>query len=458
MRMNLTRLVIAAVLFAGLAYAVVASPAFTLAVVAFSVGVLLSIALHEVGHLLPAKIFGVPVSQYMVGFGPTLWSRMRGETEYGIKAIPLGGYVKLVGMVPPAHEVAPVKGRSWWARVIRDTREAEWEDIPHDPAARYFWRLPAWKKLIVMGGGTFTNLLIAALIFVGVGSGYGVPTFQPQVAAVTPCALESVYDTCEEGDEPSAASKAGLEVGDRILALDGVEVASWADLTQRMRDALGRTVTVDIDRDGDVFSVEVAPTARDYFTFDAAGEPLVDAEGEFVLEPTGFFGVQPAQARERVPVATSLGWTGEAVVAVGNLVINLPEHMASAARAIAGVEERDAEGAQSIVGAAVATGELVTSVESFADRVVSVLVIVGSVNIALFVFNMIPLPPFDGGHMAGAVWQAVKNGVARLRGHAATVPVDVARTVPLAYAVYAFLIVFGVVLIVADIVAPVSFV
>ena len=141
-------------------------------IVVFVSRIMVSIALHEMGHLIPAKRFGVRVSQYFVGFGSTLWSRQRGETTYGIKAFPLGGYVRLVGMVPPGDVVKPVTARGWRRELIEDARAASELEIG-DERDRAFYRLAWWKKAIVMFGGPFVNLVIALVLFTVVFSGIG---------------------------------------------------------------------------------------------------------------------------------------------------------------------------------------------------------------------------------------------------------------------------------------------
>jgi len=150
---------------------------YALGVVTFFVGVMASIALHEVGHMYPAKKFGVKVTQYFVGFGKTLWSTKRGETEYGVKAIPLGGYVKLVGMLPPAKGEAPTKVRSTntglFTQLIADARAAEYENVRPGEEDRLFYRKPWWQKLIVMSGGPLVNVAIAIVLFTTSSSGSG---------------------------------------------------------------------------------------------------------------------------------------------------------------------------------------------------------------------------------------------------------------------------------------------
>ena len=167
---------------------------YLLGVLLFVVGVAASIGLHELGHLLPGKLFDVKVTQYFVGFGRTVWSRRRGETEYGVKAIPLGGYVKLVGMLPPGPDQDPKAVRSsntgMFAQLMSDARSAEYELVEKGDENRLFYKLSWWKKLVVMGSGVMTNLVIAFLLFAAVFMVHGVrtptTTVENDVIAETP--------------------------------------------------------------------------------------------------------------------------------------------------------------------------------------------------------------------------------------------------------------------------------
>src|SRR5690554_4104076 len=188
-------------------------------IVVLVVGLLVSIALHEVGHMVPAKRFGVRVSEYFVSFGPTLWSRKGRETEYGVKAIPLGGFVRLVGMVPPAERVKPVRGPRWVARLIADAREASVEEILPGEDHRAFYQLTWWRKVIVMFGGPLVNLVLAVLLFTVVLSTIGVPTASLNVGAIVPCVPATASAECAPGDPESPAALAGIEAGDTITAV-----------------------------------------------------------------------------------------------------------------------------------------------------------------------------------------------------------------------------------------------
>ena len=172
---------------------------YLIGVVLFAVGVAVSIGLHELGHLVPAKRFGVKVTQYFVGFGRTVWSTQRGETEWGLKAIPLGGYVKLVGMLPPAKDDEAQRPRSsntgMFTQLISDARAAEYEHVKPGDEERLFYKLPWWKKVIVMAGGPTVNLVIAFGLFAAIFGLYG--TYEPTttVSVVSKCVIKA--------DEPS---------------------------------------------------------------------------------------------------------------------------------------------------------------------------------------------------------------------------------------------------------------
>lgn len=422
-------------------------------------GLLVSIALHELGHMIPAKRFGVRVSEYFVGFGPTLWSRRGKETEYGVKAIPLGGYVKLVGMIPPAEAVKPVRGTGRIARLIADTREAAVEEIHEGEDHRAFYHLTWWRKAIVMFGGPFVNLLLAVLIFTGVMAVMGTPTTPTlTVSQVTACVPAVGASDCAADDPASPASLSGLEPGDTITAVDGVAMSTWEDLTGYVGERPGEALELTVLRDGETVTLDLTPAARERAVVDDEGAVVTDASGAVVTETVGYMGIYPEIAMERSATA-GLEYTGQVLATTADVVIHLPQRVWDVARAAVGLEERTTDSVMGIVGVGRVAGEI-SSIQSpgytLGERVADMLMLLGGLNLALFAFNMIPLVPLDGGHIASALWQAVKNAYAKLRGLPRPAPVDVARMMPLAYGVFALLLVMGVVLIYADIVAPVS--
>ncbi|WP_084040382.1 RIP metalloprotease [Demequina sp. NBRC 110053] len=430
-----------------------------LGIVVLVIGLLVSIALHELGHMIPAKRFGVRVSEYFVGFGPRVWSRVKGETEYGLKAIPLGGYVRMVGMIPPEERVRPVRVRGWAGRLIADAREAAVEEIQPGEDARAFYHLAWWKKVIVMMGGPLVNLVLAIVIFTAVLSTVGSPVPSLTVGAVVPCVPAAGAAACTDADPASPAAQAGLQEGDTIVAVDGTSVEDWDEATAIIAAAPGETMPLEVVRGGEPITLSITPIARERVVYDESGEPVLDAAGEPVLETVGYLGVSPEFVAEPQPLTAGAVQTWDYLVATTEVVLTLPAHLWDVTQAALGMEERRADSIMGVVGVGRVAGDISSAqVEGYGptERVGDMLMLLGGLNLALFVFNMIPLVPLDGGHVASALWQGIKNGWARLRRLPAPAPVDVARMMPLAYGVFGILLVMGVVLIYADIVAPVE--
>ncbi|HUS22074.1 MAG TPA: M50 family metallopeptidase [Aeromicrobium sp.] len=424
---------------------------YTLGVVVFLVGVAASIALHEVGHMWPAKRFGVKVTQYFVGFGRTLWSVKRGETEYGVKAIPLGGYVKLVGMLPPERGGDPNELRKadtgLLSQLISDARHAEHEHVTEADQDRLFYRKPWWQKLIVMAGGPMTNVAISAVLFTVLIAGFGVEEPTTTVKAVADCAITDAEAGrhCTDADPITPARKIGLQPGDRIVTFNGRAVESWPDLTRAIRSNGDRIATLGIERGGSRIEQSVATTV-------VARASIDDPEK---TQKVGFLGVEPrfAIVRHGLPTVGIVMWGY--TTATADVIVHLPQRMVDVAKAAVGAP-RKSDGPISVVGASRVAGELVTvDHPSWRERSVRILALLASLNLFLALFNFIPLLPLDGGHIAGALWEAVRRGWASLRGRPDPGYVDVARMLPIAYGVGALLLVMGVLLIYADIVNPV---
>ena len=202
-------------------------------VVFMLIGLGLSIGLHEVGHLLPAKLFGVRVGQYMIGFGPRLWSRRIGETEYGFKALPLGGFISMSGMYPPSSKSSPARGV--FASLVQDARTANDETIGAGDEDRVFYRLPVWKRVIIMLGGPAMNFLLAIAIFTVMASGIGIQQASTTVSSVTECVLPAgtTQQTCTADDPAAPAAEAGIQAGDVLVSVDGEKVQTCAAAAAR---------------------------------------------------------------------------------------------------------------------------------------------------------------------------------------------------------------------------------
>jgi membrane-associated protease RseP (regulator of RpoE activity) len=429
--------------------------AFVIGVVVLIVGLAVSIALHEIGHLLPAKAFGVRVGQYMIGFGPTLFSRRRGETEYGVKLLPLGGYISMAGMYPPAPAVdedeadgTPERGRASRRRVssrffrtlVQDAREANAETLI-GAEERTFYRLPVYKRVIIMLGGPLMNLLLAIVLFTILFSGFGVQTATTTVSSLSECVpVSSTSQECASSAAP--AEQAGLQPGDTIVSIDGQPVSDFADATALIQASPSRAMSFEIERDGTKRTVTITPAA-----VPKADDP--NAEIGFIgVRPTGALVAQPLWAGPQAAI--------ENVGAVAGIIVKLPVMVAETASTLVTGAERDPNGPLSVVGAGVIAGEMASSASPIVNRVAGIIGLLGSLNIALFVFNLVPLLPLDGGHVVVALGDGVKKWWARIAHRPAPRPVDATKLVPLTFVVVAALAVMGGVLILADLINPLS--
>lgn len=434
--------------------------AFVIGVAIIVVGLAVSIGLHEIGHLVPAKLFGVKVTQYMIGFGPTIWSKRKGETEYGIKAIPLGGYIAMIGMFPPGKGGAAKEDSTGFFRtLVQDARDSSAESITTGDEHRAFYRLPVWKRIVVMFGGPFMNLLLAIVLFAVLLMGFGISQPSTTIGSVSECALPATSErqTCEPGDPAAPGAEAGLQPGDTIVVVAGEPIGSWTESTAIIRDHPGEAIPMIVLRDGDEVSLEVTPLLSERYVTDEQGMVVTDAAGEPVTVQAGFVGIGPASETVRQPATAVLPQVGANVQAVAAIILNLPQRIIDVAEAAFGPEERDPNGPISVVGVGRVAGEIASLDEvPIASKAAGLVGILASLNVALFVFNLIPLLPLDGGHIAGALWEAIRRGWAKVRRRPDPGPVDLAKLMPLTFAVVIVLGAMSALLIYADIVKPVS--
>ena len=392
----------------------------------FLVALLVSVMLHETGHFATAKWFGMKATRYFIGFGPTLWSTQRGETEYGIKAVPAGGFVKIVGMTS-LDEVDP-------------------EDEP-----RSFRRAPGWQRLIVLAAGSFMHFLLAAVLIFGVALAIGVEHVQSSnttqlgtVAPYVPSNEKALLSgsSCTAGEAKSPAALAGLKVGDRVTSFDGVAVSNWTQLEKEiLKVKPGTPVTLTVLRDGHSLTLHTA---------------LAEVKGHgsyFGIAPvanTVFQRQNPVDAVKSVGTGFSQVVTGS-VQAIGQLPAAVPS-LFTQNRACS-----PAGNVGSVVGAAQATGEAVAASAGWQAKVSFVLLLIASLNIFWGVFNLLPLLPMDGGHIAIVIWERIRSWIARRQGRPDPGLFDYRKLIPISFSIFAVVIVFSLLLVAADIINPVNF-
>jgi membrane-associated protease RseP (regulator of RpoE activity) len=440
---------------------------YAVGVILFAVGLLVSIALHELGHMIPAKKFGVKVPQYMVGFGPTVWSRTRGETEYGLKAIPLGGYVRLIGMVPPSDlgtSSSEQQGRRWrWptrlATVVEEYRAANRRDLDPADSGREFWRLTPGKKITVMVSGPLMNLLIFLLLMVVLLGAVGkvhddaTTTIGSVTKCVTPAnATAAQIQACTATNSPAAV--AGFKPGDRFVSVNGTPISSWDQLVSIVEASPGRQLSVVVDRAGQHLTLTPTPVENLKYVTNAAGDNTA------ATHVVGFLGLAPTDHHyyTRVGITHIPGQIASGVGSGFAALGHYPEKLKSLWGTVFEGKQRDPAGAIGVVGVSRIGGDIASSNQfDLQDKAVTLLGLLASVNLLLFIFNMLPLLPLDGGHVVGAVLEAGKRGWARVRGRSSRrIFVDTAQMAPIMYAVAFVLIGVTLLTFYADIVHPVK--
>ncbi|WP_340557445.1 M50 family metallopeptidase [Streptomyces sp. GSL17-111] len=423
-----------------------------LGIVVFVLGLLLSIAWHELGHLSTAKMFGIRVPQYMVGFGPTLFSRRKGETEYGIKAIPLGGYIRMIGMFPPGDDgKLQQRSTSPFRSMIEDARSAAYEELRPGDEKRLFYTRRPWKRVIVMFAGPFMNLILAVAIFLGVLLTFGINTTTTTVSSVSKCvvAADEESDTCPENAPPTPANAAGLLPGDRIVAYNGVAITEWDELQRLIRDGSGQ-VTITVERDGEQRTLTAEPIRNTVTKIDEDGQYV---PGEYVT--ANFLGFAPASGVVQQTFPQAVDRMGQMMEDGAEALVAVPSKIPMLWDAAFNGGERAQDSPVGVVGAARVSGEIVALDIPPTQRVAIFLFVVAAFNLSLFLFNMLPLLPLDGGHIAGALWESVRRLFAKVLRRPDPGPFDVAKLMPFAYVVAGVFICFTLLVLIADVVNPV---
>lgn len=397
------------------------------------VGLLISVALHECGHMIPAKKFGVYVPEFAVGFGPQIFGVKKGETTYSLRAILLGGYVRLVGMFAPARDGVKTTNRRGKPTLAQEAREASMEEIPEGYGSRAFYLLHPAQKIIVMISGPLVNLFLSILFLSIALVGIGIPKASLTLSEV-PQQLTTQGVTV---DAPAYA--AGIRAGDRITGVNGSAVTSWEQMRQSIAGSQG-SIDIDYLRNGQLFHVNV--------------DPLRSGDNVSI-------GVIAGTEYQAASVGTVASVVGETFTGTVSVVARLPIALWDVGRSIFTGAPRDSGGVMSVVGigriAADATSSDVTASSGGWLRSAALLLsILASLNMALFVFNLLPFPPLDGGHIVPAIYEWIRRGFARVRGREVPPPVDTARLMPLTYTMGTILVAMTVLLMIADIVVPIS--
>ncbi|WP_216693227.1 M50 family metallopeptidase [Dietzia psychralcaliphila] len=397
-------------------------------IVLFALGIMVSIVLHEYGHMRVAQWSGMKVRRFFVGFGPTLWSVRRGGIEYGLKAVPLGGFCDIAGMTA-YDELAP-------------------EDEP-----KAMWRQAWWKRVAVLLAGPFMNIILAIALFYTVALGWGLvnrdvqPIPTDRVAAV-------VGDTCEGADRCGVgvgpAGEAGILAGDRITSVDGLPVGSWADLSEVVSARPGETVPVTIDRAGETVTTTANLTSSSVGgqARGALGVQLSnDGIPQEILDDPAYQTVNTYDALGAVPA--TFVFTGEMIEATVEGLISFPSKIPAVAASIFGAERAD-DSPVSVVGASHIGGQ---AAEQGAWWLF--LLFLAGLNLFLGAFNLVPLTPFDGGHIAVVFYEKIRDALRRLRGLAPGGPADYEKLAPLTIGVFVLLMGVSAIVITADFVNPI---
>lgn len=388
-------------------------------ILAFVAALLISVMIHEAGHYFTAKKFGMKVTEFFVGFGKKIWSTQRGETEFGVKAIPAGGYCRIVGMSPR-------------------------EELSEADTHRAFVKAGVGQRLIVLGAGSFLHFVIGFILLLTLFLSVGVTQVTSTIERVSECIPKTSSEVCSAKSLPSPAFKAGILAGDKVTQINGQSYSEWVDVINIIRASAGRELSVTVERDGVPVNFLVTPAKRDSDGKTVGVLGVVNTVGNITYSP--------------------IAATGKAIENTGDILKNsltalftLPAKIPDLVRQTFGGEKRDVEGLVGVVGVARVSGETAsTDVLTLREKVATFILIIASLNLFVGMFNLLPLLPLDGGHMAVAIADGVRNFQAKRRGMAKPSPFDVERLAPITMVVFLFMASLSLLLLTADIFNPIK--
>ena len=389
----------------------------------FALGIMVTIALHEWGHMRSALACGMKVRRFYVGFGPTVVKWNRKGIEYGFKAVPLGGFCDIAGMTAM-------------------------DEIDEDERPYAMVYKPWWQRIFVLSGGVLMNILVGLVVLYAVAVTAGLPDpdadYTPTVAK-TACVPASQIDaqTLSECTGAGPAAEAGIREGDRITAVNGEAVASFVDLRAKLYEMPGQTADLTVERGTEVLHIDVPVTS--VTRLNQAGETVTVGAIGVTSEPVDVM-------RSYGPldgIGATVRFSGSMLSATLQGLASFPGKIPGVVASIFGAE-RDQEGPMSVVGASRVGGELVER-----SQWTMFLMMLASLNFFLALFNLVPLPPLDGGHIAVVIYEKIRDFIRGLRGIAPGQPADYTKLMPITYVMSAVLLGIGAIVIIADVVNPV---
>ena len=387
-------------------------------ILAFAVALLVSVMIHEAGHYLTAKKFGMKVTEFFVGFGKKIWSVTKGETEFGLKAIPAGGYCKIVGMTPR-------------------------EQLSEADSDRAFIKATVGQRLIVLGAGSFLHFVIGFVLLIVLFASVGITSLTNQVERVSECIPQTANEVCSAKSVPSPAKNAGIIAGDKIVKVNGLSYQEWSEVVEVIRSSAGKQLDITIDRNGSLINILVTPASRELDGKEIGVLGVVNQVGTITYGPL-------------TAIAKGGSFTIDILQNSVTALISLPSKIPDLVNQTFGNQERDPEGLVGVVGVARVSGETAeTKVLTTREKIATFILIIASLNIFVGMFNLLPLLPLDGGHMAVAIADGVRNSRAKAKGLAKPAPFDVERLTPITMVVFVVMASLSLLLLTADILNPI---